>query len=440
MRKLIFLTLVITITITGIVFALSNVKATNKPRQEAPRITRGEDNPEAIPDHTAQEAFLRSLTATPGDEGENQRARAFAEQALGQDAESDQVDKLLSTAQDFVNRVSVLDVQAKDIKDRNWPEPSSAVMDQLAGLQTRKEALIKEVLDSLGKSAKVEIKDKIHGHIAEHVKRRITGTAVPLPGNAKDHQPGLGMIIGKVIGLIMPTASAQYMGQGYTYSNTSASNGQIYGYGATAESYSSNGHTYRITVNTYHPDGSSVSRTYPSSGSYSPPISVTNVLPLFRGGIWWTGFASTSTNGTGYCPMSSNYPFGMGMSSGGYTIAPYFSLGIPYFVTDAISQGQSTSYRAPVTASQGILGTSHARITAGYSATGAITITFDPTGEVVLGNFSAGQTQEAVVKFTATTVPNTVRVTARASADSPEGVTVFPMQATGVNNELTVIP
>ncbi|MDQ3252858.1 MAG: hypothetical protein M3R15_02950 [Acidobacteriota bacterium] len=232
MRKLTILTIVITITIIGIVFALSNVKATNKSRQETPRITKGEDNPGAIPDHAAQEAFLRSLTATSDDEVGQRRARAFAKQALGEGAEDSQVEALLSAAQHFVERTATLDQQVKEIKDVHWPRPSSAVMAQLAEMQRQKEANVREALTLFTEGVKAESKDKVHKHITERVKRNIT-TATPTLPDHPNHQHGLGMIVGKIIGFIMPAVSAQSMGGNYTYSNTSYNNNtaEIYGYG-----------------------------------------------------------------------------------------------------------------------------------------------------------------------------------------------------------------
>ena len=53
----------------------------------------------------------------------------------------DDINALLVAADEFVARVGVLDRQAKEIKDRHWPNPSAQVMETLRQMQSQKESI-----------------------------------------------------------------------------------------------------------------------------------------------------------------------------------------------------------------------------------------------------------------------------------------------------------
>lgn len=285
-----------------------------KPPLPALRMISGAQTPELIPDHAAQEAFLRSLTADPDDEVGQQRARAFAEQT-GLDPES--VDALLLAAQEFVRKAKPLDDEANKIKDDHWPHPDATAMGRLAGLQGHKEALIAQTIGKLtGRFAKYRA-TRLTNFIKDRVKRGISSSVEPPPtGHGMMGLVGGG---GLLRGFGFPASlAAQYMGEEYLYSNIYRSGTNLYSYGATQQNYSSYGHKYRITLTTTHPDGGVLTTTRPPYAYQSSPLSITDALPLKRGGIWWDGNAFATTSGIGHCPVV-NQTFNMQQSS---TVTP----------------------------------------------------------------------------------------------------------------------
>jgi hypothetical protein len=297
----------------------------------------GADTPDLIPEAVAYEFFLRSLVPDPAEGAKaRERVRSFAMQVTQDETE---IYELLFAAQNFERRVAELDKQVKQIKDASWPRPSRAVMNQLAELQRQKEALIQEALNALTarldeNDAKKPIKDKrgaekVKDYIAGRVKRGITAVVPPLP-TGHDHPPArapLRLLFGAFLGLASFAPAMQRMGEGYTYSNVSydLSYEQIFGYGATAESYSSYGHTYQLTSRLYLEDGRQVSTTAPYVGGYASPylqtqtlslpiIDPTTLLPYDR-------FAGMETRGTIRCPYAIGAIF--------YMIASYAQQQLP---------------------------------------------------------------------------------------------------------------
>src|SRR6266436_5116269 len=112
-------------------------------------------NPELIPDHVAYSAIFRMLS-NRHTKDEIDRVRAYVKQmGLGKQnctqcppgfgtADSD-VDAFLSAAEEFHQRVQIIDKQVLEINDRTSVNPSAEVMAQLRGLQRAKEAIATEL-------------------------------------------------------------------------------------------------------------------------------------------------------------------------------------------------------------------------------------------------------------------------------------------------------
>lgn len=303
MRKVISILLLIAAGSAG--FALSPAKFStavkgidptnaNLSQKKEEQLTgiNGAENPELIPDEIAYEFFLRSLVPNL-EEGQiaNTRVRAFAEQVSKDD---DDVYTLLLSAQNFEAKVSALDKKVQKLKDASWPEPTQAVMNQLADLQRQKEILVQDSVNTLfsdldkndvRKMAKAATKieraaDKVSKHIQNRVKHGITASTPPLPSGHT--HIGTAMPFGAFFGLASFPTTTQRMGEGYSYSNVTnyIDTEQAVGYGATAERYTSYGHTYQVTATLSFDDGRQVSTTAPYAGGFASPYLQTQTLYL----------------------------------------------------------------------------------------------------------------------------------------------------------------
>jgi hypothetical protein len=150
---------------------------------DLPGTIDGAKNPELIPDAVAYSAIFR-LLSNRRTEDEVIKARAYVKQmGLGKhncracppaiDTPESDVDALLAAAEEFYQRISVLDQQVAEIKDRTWPSPTAAIMAQLAGLQQQREAVATQVAASLPTRLTPEGMQRVSKHINEHVKQRL---------------------------------------------------------------------------------------------------------------------------------------------------------------------------------------------------------------------------------------------------------------------------
>ena len=161
----------------------SYVKPSQSPKSQAniPGTIDGKKNPELIPDRVVHLALFRAVPEQTTDKS-RMLARAYASQILGgcsqckmkdkenyekakKDHDQD-IDALLGVAAEFQQRVGALDRQATEIKDRNWPNPSPTVLEQLAKLQTQKEIIVDELITSLSLKIKIESKNGMKGYIS----------------------------------------------------------------------------------------------------------------------------------------------------------------------------------------------------------------------------------------------------------------------------------
>lgn len=227
-RRIIFLLLcIVAISIVGIATGtLRNPKkaqATFSPANDAPKQIHqkkpdppgtidGAKNPEMIPDRIAYMLLFRFISTHRKNETEQKQIREYVRQiGLGKQhrcpqsvvpddcslpnvgAGDSDIDALIAAAESFQQQVSVLDAQAKDIKDQTWPNPSPEVIAQLTLLQRQKETLADEIIASLPSQLSPGGLQRVIHHINQRVKhltKRFPGP-LSLPGGPgwQEHLP-----------------------------------------------------------------------------------------------------------------------------------------------------------------------------------------------------------------------------------------------------------
>lgn len=206
-------------TLSGFEYAQAiSSPASNVPQQkrqkkpDPPGTVDGARNPEMILDRAAYMLLFRFISNHQKNENEKKQIREYVRQTgLGRQhncpesiAPADcslpnvgvgdnDIDALLAAAAAFQQRVSVLDAQAKDIKDRTWPNPSPETMAQLTLLQEQKEALADEIIASLPRRLSPGGLQRVVQHINKRLKRltkRFPGPpSLPNGLGWKEHSP-----------------------------------------------------------------------------------------------------------------------------------------------------------------------------------------------------------------------------------------------------------
>ena len=152
------------------------------PAIDPPGTVNGATSPDMIPDRVAYSLVFRLISSQHGDEA-RQRIRSYVRQlGLGKKTcetstlpgsdESD-IEAFLAAADEYGQRVGILDRQVKEIKDRNWPNPSPQVMLQLEQLQKRKEAIADEIINSLSRRISKDGLMAVRTSIGDRVKHRV---------------------------------------------------------------------------------------------------------------------------------------------------------------------------------------------------------------------------------------------------------------------------
>ena len=160
-------------------------------KPDSPGTINGAVNPTMIPDEAAYSVLFRLITNRQTD-AEKSRIRAYIRQmGLGDqkcrscpfssESSDKDIDSLIAAAEVFQQRVGILDRQVKEIKDRNWPNPSKEVMAHLALLQQQKEVIVTEIIASLPSRLSADALDKVRRHTNERIKRKMK--IVPDPTN-----------------------------------------------------------------------------------------------------------------------------------------------------------------------------------------------------------------------------------------------------------------
>jgi len=103
------------------------------------------------------------------------------------------IDALIGVSESFQQRVSILDAQAKNIKDRTWPNPGPEVWEQLTLLQQQKEILTDEIIASLPSRLSAGGLERVIKHINQRVKhltKKFPGpSSLPNGPGWQEHQP-----------------------------------------------------------------------------------------------------------------------------------------------------------------------------------------------------------------------------------------------------------
>lgn len=89
------------------------------------------------------------------------------------------IDAFIEVANNFNQKVTVLDVKADEIKDRTFPNPNAAAMNELTALQQQKERLADETIALLRTRLNSEAFNRIESHIQNRVKRLTKKIASP---------------------------------------------------------------------------------------------------------------------------------------------------------------------------------------------------------------------------------------------------------------------
>ena len=251
----------------------------NRGQQFPDGIIDGAVNPEMIPDRTAYTLLFRMFNLSQQATGlEKERASSFAEDAgfIGKDN-----DQLLAVAREFRRKISPLDNQVAEIKDRNWPKPGPEIMEQLEQLQREKETKVDELVASLPSQLGSDAQQRLHSWVNNHVKRRVK--LVPTsPSAANPHHTSFHLLNTPIITFASSNLSAtsysanlrpavQSMGYGATYSDMwlNSNWNRIWGAGVTEDNYNAYGHWYYVTTRLTSPNGRIASVTSYTSSSYA---------------------------------------------------------------------------------------------------------------------------------------------------------------------------
>lgn len=135
-----------------------------------PLLVNGADNPAAIPDIIAYEILFKSITTVPvTGEAERKIAQGLAKKMGLDEAKTDLIRQ---SANDFKSRIRAFDQQTLELKDRHWPKPSPAVMNQLDALQKQKEGILNGIIKSLPERLGDEDAQKLSQRI-EEIKKKV---------------------------------------------------------------------------------------------------------------------------------------------------------------------------------------------------------------------------------------------------------------------------
>jgi acetylornithine deacetylase/succinyl-diaminopimelate desuccinylase-like protein len=150
-------------------------------------IVDGSKNPEKIPDHVAYSLVFRVIAGRQG-VSERRSIRAYVNQ-LGvgqkkcrtcpkpgdapQPVEDDpELEAVVAAAEEYHQQVTLLDQQAKAIKDATWQKPTPEAIASLAELRRQKIALVSSVVAALEEKLGPDAAASLRLHVNERVKRR----------------------------------------------------------------------------------------------------------------------------------------------------------------------------------------------------------------------------------------------------------------------------
>lgn len=178
-RTLLILLIAVTISVVGIGSAGSKGKSTAGrslnsayvpkvsaalSKEQSNDIADGAINPDLIPDQAAYTLLLRLLSDRHTDE-QKTLIRSYINQMNLGDA-----DALLTLAEEFEERVGVLDRKAEKIHEKNGPNLNSRALAQLNELQQRKKEIVADIVASIPTRLGAYDMEKLRRHIDQRVK------------------------------------------------------------------------------------------------------------------------------------------------------------------------------------------------------------------------------------------------------------------------------
>lgn len=156
------------------------------PAQKGRVIVNGAERPDLIPDHAAYAMIFRVI-ADRGEEAQRRSIRSYINQLglgseacrncpdgarRGDDGGADpEVESLIGAAEHYHREVTLLDQQAKAIKDATWQNPTPEARAALADLQRRKIELVNSVVASLDGQLGADASARLRRAVNERVKR-----------------------------------------------------------------------------------------------------------------------------------------------------------------------------------------------------------------------------------------------------------------------------
>jgi len=156
-------------------------KATAQIQQNMQAID-GATNPEMISERVAYSMFFQLISnhLKTNETRDRQRLEGYFNMTtLGR---TDR-DVLIDVAILLQQRTALLTQQAKEIKNRNFPNPSPQVMQELTLLQRQREAITDELIATLPNRLSASGLQKLRRFTNEHVKRKVKILPpAPLPG------------------------------------------------------------------------------------------------------------------------------------------------------------------------------------------------------------------------------------------------------------------
>ncbi|MGI8787883.1 MAG: hypothetical protein ACR2HG_09005 [Pyrinomonadaceae bacterium] len=162
------------------------ISTTAEPKLQNSSSTNNQANPDDIPDRLAYMLLFRFLSNSSQSQDENVRrqARVYLKRtpigrqscntcAVPDPAAEADISVLIAAANEFQQRVDILDQQATRLKRQNRVNPNPNITAQLAQLQQRKEALADTIIAALPGRLSNEGRQGLQRFIREYVKRGI---------------------------------------------------------------------------------------------------------------------------------------------------------------------------------------------------------------------------------------------------------------------------
>jgi len=175
---LVVLTLAAVIVVTSIVVAKSGNVAKSEDmvsssrqkaaKQDPPGTIDGAINKYLISDQAAYTILLRFVSHQP----QANKAAIDSYLKFHGFGETD-IAAIKASAEDFRQRVAVVDGEAKKIKDKEWPNPTSTAMDNLTRLQQEKDAIVNGAMNSLLTRLSSQGQEKLNYLIKDNIKAKM---------------------------------------------------------------------------------------------------------------------------------------------------------------------------------------------------------------------------------------------------------------------------